>query len=761
MTKLRSHHIELDGQGFVVRGAPGGSPAYQSSPAPLYENRFAQGDRSFGDFQDWWYWAQDIFNGGISPGRLWADDGKISIGLGIDAQTIPSSFLSGTELITAYDDADNLNLYAEADGKLFGRNVTDDKMTIRGATIGVVYEGAVGSGQEKIYCAAKDFINKYEFFGCHTNGGGASTLKRLEGSTVTDVGTESARIYAMCRQAPWVWYADSALAIKKVDCDTNTITAVTTLPAGAWNNWCTLATEGGSNYFEYGDGYLFAVSNDKTVWAYDIANDTWSKAFNVTGTLMGIKFFNGKLYFWKRNIFNNLVIGAYTPSTGIVEEVMNLGIGSSVLGSYSQISKGGEDYLYFPVRYAPSTSIWGTDAGVAVLLRMDSSENFEPICNLAPAVGTFSGPAQTWVYSSGATLSIMVHDRAGAGENQLHTGGTSEKMPSPYIITGWQDGGLPSINKYWNDILMYFNTLGHGTQVIKVSYRTSEADQFVDVSPSISQSTYGNINEGSLVLNVTSKKIQLKITLTEPTLSTWQTVFDSFVVRYLPMPNLNKRWDITILCSENIELPDGSMEDKRGASLRAKLDTLYLSSKKVVFKDYDYCASELDGAITKTQPATTNSNSEAAGNDVEMEVASVTGFFEGCEIHIDDGDSSEYCLVSDITGSTLTLKRMVYGHTSSKAITNSSIKVINAYEFPDQDILRVEDELILYEKTATGMIHRVTRGFKGTLAIAHADDIAVDNSRRVVVSSVSSVIPVMGTKDKTEYFATVNLRELS
>jgi len=761
MSKLRSHHIELDGQGFVVRGAPGGSPAYQSSPAPLYENRFAQGDRSFGDFQDWWYWAQDIFNGGLNPGGLWADDGKISQGLGIDAQTIPSSFLSGTELITAYDDADNLNFYAEADGKMFGRNVTDDKMTIRGSTLGLVWEGATGGGQEKIYCAKKDFIGKYEFFGCHTDGAGASTLKRLEGSTVTDVGTESARIYAMCRQAPWIWFADSDMNIKKVDCDTNTITDVTDLPAGAWNNWYTLSTEGGSNYFEYGNGYLFAVANDRTIWAYDIANDTWAEAFKVSGTLQGIKFFNGKLYFWKRNIFNNLVVGAYIPSSGIVQEIINFGIGSTDLGSYSQISKGGEDYLYFPIRYAPSEAIWGDDAGVAVLMRMDSSENFEPISDLAPATGSFSGPAQTWIYSSGSTLTIIVSDRAGAGENQSHVGGSNKKMPQPYIITGWQDGGLPSIDKYWNDILLYFNEMGHGSQAIKVSYRTSEADLFVDLSPNISQSTYGDISEGSVPIDITSKKIQLKITLTEPTASTWDTIFDSFVVRYLPQPNLNKRWDMTILCSENIELPDGSMEQERGESLRAKLSTLYLSGKKVVFKDYDYCASQLDGAITGTQPNSTNSNSETAGNDVEMEIVSATNFFAGCEIYIDDGDDSEYCLVTDVTGNTLTLKRMENSHGSGKTITNSSIKVINAYEFPNQDVLRIQNELILYENTTTGMIHRVTRGFKGTLATSHADDIEVDNSRRVVLSSVTSVIPVMGTKDKTEYFATINLRELS
>src|SRR3990167_2053724 len=56
--------------------------------APIYGNRFAQGDRSYGDFSFWWFWTQTDWSAGLKEDPNWADDAKFVSSKNLDAFSV-------------------------------------------------------------------------------------------------------------------------------------------------------------------------------------------------------------------------------------------------------------------------------------------------------------------------------------------------------------------------------------------------------------------------------------------------------------------------------------------------------------------------------------------------------------------------------------------------------------------------------------------------------------------------------------------------
>ena len=69
------YHVALDGQGLLLSGAPD-RLAYEMKQAPIYNTRFGEGDRSYGDFSFWWFWTQTDWSGGLKENPNWEDDAK-------------------------------------------------------------------------------------------------------------------------------------------------------------------------------------------------------------------------------------------------------------------------------------------------------------------------------------------------------------------------------------------------------------------------------------------------------------------------------------------------------------------------------------------------------------------------------------------------------------------------------------------------------------------------------------------------------------
>jgi len=81
------YHVGLNGQGLILSGSPD-RLAYEMKQAPIYGNRFAQGDRSYGDFSFWWFWTQTDWSGGLKENPNWEDDAKYKSSKNIDAFSV-------------------------------------------------------------------------------------------------------------------------------------------------------------------------------------------------------------------------------------------------------------------------------------------------------------------------------------------------------------------------------------------------------------------------------------------------------------------------------------------------------------------------------------------------------------------------------------------------------------------------------------------------------------------------------------------------
>src|SRR3990167_7171295 len=76
-------HVALDGVGLILQGAPDRA-AYQQQQAPVYNERFGEGDRSYNDLSAWWYFVQTSWTAGFKDIVSWADDAQYYYSTNID-----------------------------------------------------------------------------------------------------------------------------------------------------------------------------------------------------------------------------------------------------------------------------------------------------------------------------------------------------------------------------------------------------------------------------------------------------------------------------------------------------------------------------------------------------------------------------------------------------------------------------------------------------------------------------------------------------
>lgn len=82
-TRNQLYDIALNGQGFILETKPE-TPQIHAEQNPIYNPRYAQGDRDYNDLANWWYLAQTDWSGGIKDTTSWADDAKYYYNTNID-----------------------------------------------------------------------------------------------------------------------------------------------------------------------------------------------------------------------------------------------------------------------------------------------------------------------------------------------------------------------------------------------------------------------------------------------------------------------------------------------------------------------------------------------------------------------------------------------------------------------------------------------------------------------------------------------------
>ncbi len=115
--KRSQYNIAIDGLGLILNGTPE-KPQRKLNTATVFGNRFASGDRDYTDFSIWWYWAQTDWANGIKEEIEWEDDAKYYYSTNIDPFSKPGSFKL-TNALTQTEDFGN-NIQAGINGVVGG-----------------------------------------------------------------------------------------------------------------------------------------------------------------------------------------------------------------------------------------------------------------------------------------------------------------------------------------------------------------------------------------------------------------------------------------------------------------------------------------------------------------------------------------------------------------------------------------------------------------------------------------------------------------
>ncbi len=702
-TKSR-YHVALNGQGLLLQGAPN-RMAYAQNQAPIYGNRFAQGDRTYADFTFWWFWTQTNWAAGYKYDKRWADDGKFLDSSGVNVILKPSSIIldyAQTLSNTILKDV-TFNAAGGAFGTnvLVGRNNTDQKMLAVNAFDGsTIWQDTATGASERINCCGT-FDESNLYLGCHTVGSGVSYIKKTTGDAATDVGTFTSGIpYAI------VPYKDARqLVIFTVnggvfiyDEAANTFTnKLAALPLGESGLNFSVGNLNGDGAVIIGARVYFTLheinSYKSQLWAYDIGTNAYVHiwTFAAGADPMQLIEYNLNLYlFDNNNLTGRLSVWKYSPSISTVTtvgsmvrlgEIGRYGDTSTIIGNPIKDFQG----VYFLVNNGTSNTYW------------QINENDYMWGSVTPP--TYYSTLTTGILNSMSPSGGIYIVRNGAsGTNRFD--GYAQTPPNKFQTTGYLtssvfDGNIPGFDKLFYQLVLNFDPLVSG-QSIEVQYCT---DQNVSASSTFTSlgtasfSADGAISSKDFYWSgqLISKFMTIKIILNGNGNNTPSV--NDYSVKYIPFVNYTKLWNITVNCGDEVKGLDGQPIGKPGREIKNMLEAAWWAKSILDYQDLDFAQTVLTADV-------------AAGD--------------------------------------------------------TTINVKNADDFPEQGRIRIDSEEILYTgKTATTFTG-CTRGARETRAVTHNGTSApatVSNAYRVIITELEGRVPIELEDKRLEYTVTLSLRE--
>lgn len=701
------YHVALAGNGMMLQGAPD-RLAYNMQQAPVFGNRFAQGDRTYADFTFWWFWTQTNWAAGYKQDPRWADDGKFFDSMGIDPVSKPSSIILAPVTDNSHV-APNSKAFIAHDTStisggvglvIVGRNDTDDHMQAITAGTGSTYwqDTATTSGNtEQINCAST-FDERVIWFGCNTVGSGASTLKNsISAGTVFDVGTFTHSIYSMVpyREGDgfFLFTSDGLYFFDSV-----AVTFTQKLAKYPYQNAAgaggLLGGVGKQTVFITNRIY-FALENNlngsSQLWAYDIASSAFVHIwdFEAGAPPMQMREYNLNLYLFGTNQYTGrLDIWKYSPSISTVTTVGSM-VRLAEIGRYGDTSAlagtptADDGGLYFALSInGAANQIW----------RINENDYIYGGIIIPAAYATFINILAS---SGDGGVTIIKSNFFSLTTNQwdfyLHLP-PNAFQPTGYLTSSTFDGNIPGIDKLFYQLTLNFNTLITG-QSLEVQYCTDSVITAASTFTSLGTASFatdGGISTKDFYWNgqLISKFMTLKLILNASGSDT--PSINDYSVKYIPFVNYTKQWTINVNAGDEVEGLDGQPMGKPGRELRALLEASWWSKSILDYQDFDYASCKL---------------------------------------------------------------------TANVAVGDTTITVDNADDFPEQGRIRIDTEEMLYTgKTATTFTG-VTRGARETRIATHSSTTMVSNAYRVIIVDMSSRIPIALEDKRLEYTVQLTLRE--
>lgn len=693
-------HVALDGQGLLLQGSPE-RPSYQQGQAPLYGQRFASGDRSYNDLSSWWYWVQTSWSAGIKDIVTWLDDAKFYYSTNIDTWSENGSI------------------------KLLRLPVLHGTLT------------------ENIICGAEFEVaaSTTKFVGTDDASSNKPIIYQYTGGVYTDISsaqlaTSNNIISQLSGRAGILWASIVGTGVTNVVL-TWSGSAFTDQSAYIYNGGATIsfqptgsrthATYQSTQYVFVDDLLNFKYALVKTSTTNPSAAGNWSKVFERTSDTslpIASAIFDAKLYYLLYR-GTALELRCYDIANDVDTQV---NIFKNVVGQYWGV---GDKYLTVLngelIITIPTKEIWkiGSDGVLSKIFTLDD-----------------------YKYNS-----LAAESRA-------------------YLTYGC----VVAENKAWWGNLMYDGTYFHNT--------------FKELTDSSTSTIYPHFTDSAGLIwhsdSVNSKKIyyyELTSPLYKGTADKNYLVFSNFdnisgidkmaysaTIIFKPLTSgqkiaveyttgqLTSSTTWTVLGSATFSVDGGSVTDR---TLFFPVGTTFKKMwVRIKLEDSTGGGTPtMTDFVTEYLPTPSYKKNWTINVNVGDEVKTLSGRLVETTARELKGKLER----SWWTKSVLDFQDLDYvGTQLNGSLSNSAttITVDTTRDFPEQGRIRIEDEEITYTGKTQYTFTGCTRGARSTRALAHADNTVVNNAYKVIITDMSSRVPVVLEGKELEYVMGISLREV-
>lgn len=545
------YHITLDNTGYIIKQG-----SYSKELQPTTESRYSTGNIGYSDLTVWQYFAQSNWINGFDQ-KFLVDD-------------------------SCFYDNEYTNTNEPGEIKLFPQLTVADNFVDAGPIKTIKsYNGSVYIGVQKV----SPSIWKW-------TGSGSATFELSLANMSTLIDSE-------------VW--DDKLYIS-----TGAGGQVYTYNGTAWNS---LAKS--INWMTSWESCLWGNSAT-TLYKYDTTdNSAWTSEFAIAGEYMkAMKVFRGKIYYLATDVDNqgtyfcsydgDLRTKIYTwnegcrPSMEIFESKLWMEVGGTLysfngaevrrelnlqsrwgkkgLGIYPTATQDeGKGVCAAGKRFY---CVANPSATSSSLLVKEESTGF------SQAIGVVGYPITTLgVFDQGATSdnSLLAGDNSGnlyyLNESLYSTSNTG------IVESSWIDADLFSLDKLWNSLVIYHDTLPASTS-ITAKYKLDD-DSAWNTFTNGTSNTSGTTNfSAAFPTGTIGKKLKYQLSLITANSAVTPTVQD-VVAKYILNPPVKKKWQFAVVLGNDTILLDGTREPKSGAELEAGLWSAIDKDALLSFTDAD------------------------------------------------------------------------------------------------------------------------------------------------------------------------------
>lgn len=564
-TGVRSrYHIAINGNGFMLRGAPT-QPRYIKEQAPSLVNQLGVGDISYAQLNGsgWSYWTQTDWSGGFQQLK-WKDNASFK-----DGQSVEVSQQYGRATLQH-----RYTFQGSFSGKTLGAIAVHDGFIL----VGTVRSGAAVLGKLTSAAAASNLsayagisaVNSFTRFqnstlaGLTRTSGTLKTLVKITKSAVSGIRNTNPIVRAVKTVGIRAYLSEyeSATSGDRLSYTTNLSTYTSAYFAGINRKIKFIEDLGGVPYF------LIQDAQTVELWRWDELSE---RAYS-------IYIFDNLTNFGITRYFTILIISGTSNGKSVAYAFNGARLwqifDDQVLDSSYDFSR---PFIYrdnLQVKGAQwdgevwSPGIQGVNGGLLVV----------PVLN-------FFGRAYGYSVSANAFVRVLYYD-------------STLYAVSGHIISSEFGSNIAGVDKLVNSVNVNCKALASG-ESIELLRSTDGGTTFTTIGTA-SYATDGAITKKNMYLpsGFVTKLWNYKAQLRGSGSST-PTLLD-VTFEYRPIPDLKKRWTVSLDAGDNIRLLNRQVEQRDGKALIQQLWLEKEAKRAVVYEDVDSFEVNLVSAMSST-----------------------------------------------------------------------------------------------------------------------------------------------------------------